>query len=61
MTKKQIREHKIGNQKRKARLLTLYYKVDLSKLPWITLGGVCQNGKHTIKTGIKLYDNLSTL
>lgn len=61
MTKKQRREHKIGNQMRKSILLQKYYKADLKKLCWIPLGGVCQNGKHTFETGIPFYDNLPTL
>lgn len=56
MTKKQRREHKIGNQMRKARLLGLYYKVKPSAKGWIALGGVCQSGKYTFETGIPLYD-----
>lgn len=47
MTKRQRIEHKIGNQKRKARLLALYYKVKPSEHGWIALGGVCQDGKFT--------------
>ncbi len=47
MTKKQREEHKAGNQVRKARLLSLYYKQKPSKNGWIPLGGVCQNGRYT--------------
>ena len=56
MTKKQRIEHKIGNQKRKAKLLRLYYKVKPSERGWIPLGGVCQSGKHAFETGIEIYD-----
>ena len=58
MTKKQRIEHKIGNQKRKARLLRLYHKADFRKNGWISLGGVCQNGKYSLETGISLYDGI---
>lgn len=61
MTKKQRREHKIGNQLRKARLLRLYYKVKPTEKGWIPLGGICQNGKYTIETGIPAYDNTPQL
>ena len=47
MTKKQREEHKAGNQVRKARLLSLYYKQKPSKNGWMPLGGVCQNGRYT--------------
>ena len=56
MTKKQEREHKIGNQLRKARLLRLYHKVKPGSKGWIPLGPLCQNGKYTIETGIPMYD-----
>jgi hypothetical protein len=49
MTKKQRIEHKIGNQKRKARLLRLYYGTSPAKKGWIPLGHVCQNGKFSIE------------
>ena len=58
MTKAQRIQHKIGNQLRKCRLIQLYYKVKPSSNGWIPLGAVCQNGKHTLETGIPLYDNL---
>ena len=58
MTKRQRIEHKIGNARRKANLLRLYYGVKPSLKGWIPLGGVCQNGKYTIKTGIPLYDGI---
>jgi hypothetical protein len=58
MTKKQRKEHKIGNQLRKARLLRLYHKVKPSERAWIPLGGVCQNGAYTIETGIPIYDGI---
>ena len=61
MTKKQHIEHKIGNQRRKAKLLSLYYKVKPSERMWIPLGGVCQNGRHTFETGIQIYDQLPAL
>lgn len=61
MTRKQRREHKIGNQLRKARLLRLYYKVKPASKAWLPLGGVCQNGKHTLETGIPVYDGLPDL
>lgn len=61
MTKKQRKEHKIGNQLRKARLLRLYFKVKPSSKGWIPLGSLPQNGKYTLETGIPIYDNLPSL
>ena len=61
MTKKQRREHKLANQVNKARLLRLYYKVKPASKGWMPLGAVCQNGKHTLETGVPLYDNLPAL
>lgn len=58
MTRSQRKAHKIGNQLRKARLLRIYHKVSPSSKGWIPLGGVCQNGKYTIETGIPMYDNI---
>lgn len=58
MTKSQRIAHKIGNAVRKAKLLRLYHKVKPSEKSWIPLGGVCQNGKYTIETGIELYDGV---
>ena len=57
MTNKQTREHKIGNAQRKARLFALYYKVKPTAKSWLLLGPLPQNGKHTVKTGIPVYDN----
>lgn len=56
MTKAQRIEHKIGNARRKARLLRLYHGVKPASKGWIPLGGVCQNGKYTFETGIAMYD-----
>ena len=56
MTKAQRKPHKIGNQLRKAKLLRLYYKKDYKDARWIALGGLPQNGKYTIETGIPIYD-----
>lgn len=61
MTKAQRKAHKIGNQLRKARLLRLYHKVKPGAHGWISLGGLCQNGKHTIETGIAMYDGIPQL
>lgn len=61
MTKAQRIAHKIGNQRRKARLLQLYYKVSPSEKGWIPLFGVCQSGKHAFETGIPLYDGRPAL
>lgn len=49
MTKRQRREHKIGNQKRKARLLRLYYQVKPASRGWIPAPGFCQDGKYTLE------------
>lgn len=56
MTKAQRIAHKISNQLRKARLLKLYHKTDWQEKGWLKLGGLPQNGKHTVKTGIAIYD-----
>jgi hypothetical protein len=61
MTKAQRIANKIGNQQRKARLLRLCYKVKSTSKGWMPLGGVCQNGRHTIETGIPVYDNTPNL
>lgn len=59
MTKRQRIEHKIGNAQRKARLLVLYYKADWKEKCWLKLGGLSQNGKYTVKTGIPIYDSIA--
>ena len=59
MTQKQRKEHKIGNQIRKARLLRLYYKVSPKERGWLPLGGICQSEKYAIETGIPIYDAVS--
>lgn len=47
MTKKQRREHKLGNQIRKLRLLKLYFKTKPSKMGWIEKPGFIQDGRFT--------------
>lgn len=47
MTKRQIKEHKLGNQIRKERFRKLYFKADWQKNSWIPLAGLCQDGKYT--------------
>lgn len=59
MTKRQSIEHKIGNAKRKARLLALYHKADWMEKGWLKLGGLSQNDNHTVKTGISMYDGVA--
>lgn len=48
MTKKQIQEHKQGNQERKALILASVDAKGRRNTAWY-LGGVIQNGKHTRK------------
>ena len=47
MTTKQIREHKLGNQRRKKRLMKVYYKVKPSERGWIEKPAFIQNGKYS--------------
>lgn len=49
MTKAQRKAHKIGNQKRKARLLKLYHGVKPADRSWIEKPGFIQDGKYTTK------------
>ena len=46
MTKKQLREHKIGNQKRRAEILRVSKGKKLRNNLCVYLGGVCQKGKY---------------
>lgn len=45
MTKKQIREHKAGNQKRRAAILKASKGKKIGDNLCIALGGVCQKGR----------------
>ena len=47
MTKSQRIEHKIGNQRRKSKLLALYYKVKPAERGWIIKPGFIQDGTFT--------------
>ena len=46
MTKKQIREHKAGNQRRREQILKDSFKKFKGDNTVIFLGGVIQKGKH---------------
>jgi len=41
-----LRAHKAGNQRRRARLLKLYFKVKPSTKGWIEKPGFIQKGKY---------------
>lgn len=47
MTKKQIREHKIGNALRREHFLRIYYKTKPSSMGWISNPGFIQRGKYS--------------
>lgn len=47
MNKKERIEHKKGNQERRERLLSLYYKTSPSKMGWIPNPGFIQRGRYS--------------
>lgn len=60
MTKAQRIAHKIGNQARKLRLQSLYYKQSPAKRGWIPLGGLCQDGKYSQVVRKRLFAAATT-
>lgn len=49
MTKRQRREYKVWNQRRKARMLEHNFSEKRGGFSVMILGGVIQDGKHTVK------------